>query len=136
MVPLRARVPCLALAACLAMPVLAGDNPPAEGFDLDGSDPRAIELADAVMERMGGRAAWDATRFVTWNFFDRRRHFWDKRAGDVRVEGADRETGVPYLVLMNLHSLEGRAWRDGEEVSGEELEELLDLGESAWINEA
>ena len=114
----------------------ATDNPPAPGFDAAGSDERAIEIADEVMESLGGRQAWDRTRFLTWNFFGNRRHFWDKHSGDVRVEGADRESGVPYLVLMNLQSKEGRAWRDGVEASGEDLAALLELGESAWINDA
>ena len=124
------------LAILVLGPLGAQDNPPAPGFDLEGSDPEAIALADAVMERMGGRAAWDATRFVTWNFFDRRRHFWDRHTGDIRVEGTDRETGSSYLVLMNLRTLAGRAWRDGVAASGDDLDQLLDLGESAWINDS
>ena len=134
----RLHVCALMLSTLLLIPVFAtpDENPPAPGFDLAGSDPRAIELADTVMERMGGRAAWDATRYLTWNFFDRRRHFWDKHSGDIRVEGADRESGSPYLILMNLHSKAGRAWRDGQEADGEALAELLDLGEAAWINDA
>lgn len=126
----------LSLLLCLPATTAGEENPPAPGFDLAGSDPRALEIADAVMERLGGRAAWDAARYLTWNFFDRRRHFWDKHSGDIRVEGTDRETGSEYLILMNLDTLEGRAWRDGVEVSGDQLAELLDLGESAWINDA
>lgn len=113
------------------------ENPPAPGFDTAGSDPRAIEIADAVMERMGGREAWDATRILTWRFFGRRLHVWDKHTGDVRIEGADRDTGEPYLILMNLGSGEGRAWRGGEEVTDpEDLAEMLDRGEALWINDS
>ncbi|MDX1502182.1 MAG: hypothetical protein R3325_07450 [Thermoanaerobaculia bacterium] len=127
---------CLLLAA-LALPAFCeGHNPPAEGFDLAGSDPKAIEIADAVMEKMGGREAWDATRFLTWKFFDRRLHVWDKWTGDLRVEGTDRESGQEYTILMNLHTGEGRAFRDGAEVTDpEELEKMLDSGEAAWIND-
>ncbi|MHC4769928.1 MAG: hypothetical protein ACYTEI_14630, partial [Planctomycetota bacterium] len=67
-------------------PASGDPNPPAPGFDAEGSDPEAIWIADAVMARMGGRRAWDRTRYVTWSFFDRRRHVWDKHAGRVRVE--------------------------------------------------
>ncbi|MDX1643241.1 MAG: hypothetical protein R3244_02665 [Thermoanaerobaculia bacterium] len=120
-----------------SMALGAAENPPAPGFDAAGSDERAVEIADAVMERLGGRRAWDETQVVRWNFFGRRLHYWDKQTGDVRVEGVDRETGEPYLILMNLHSGEGRAWRDGEEVTDPEaLEEMLDLGEAAWINDS
>jgi hypothetical protein len=116
--------------------VVAGENPAATGFDLEGSDAEAILLADRVMDAMGGRAAWDATRFVTWKFFGRRTHYWDKHTGDVRVEGVGREDEKPYVILMNLHSMEGRAWRDGEELEGEELATMLDSGEAAWINDS
>ena len=78
------------------------------------SDPKAIALAKRTMLRLGGREAWDATRFVTWKFFGNRFHVWDKHTGDIRVEGADRETKEPYLILMNLLTKEGRAWRSGE----------------------
>lgn len=116
---------------------LAGENPAAPGFLLDESDAEAIALADRVMTRLGGREAWDATRYVTWKFFGRRLHVWDRHSGDIRVEGADRETREPYLVLMNLHSGEGRAWQAGEEVTdAEELAKRLELGESAWINDS
>lgn len=112
-------------------------NPPAPGFRASESDAEAIEIADRVMTRMGGRAAWDATRFVTWKFFGSRFHVWDRHSGDIRVEGTDRETNEPYLILMNLHSKEGRAWVSGEEVvDPADLAALLERGESAWINDS
>jgi hypothetical protein len=127
----------LLLALAAPHPAAAEDNPPAPGFDLAGSDPRAIEIADQVMEKMGGRAAWDATRHITWNFFGRRRHVWDKQTGDLRVEGTDRESGQPYVILMNLRSKRGRAWKGGQEVTDPAaLAKMLDLGEAAWINDS
>jgi TonB family protein len=112
-------------------------NPAAPGFLAEESDAEAIALADRVMLRMGGRNAWDATRFVTWKFFGNRFHVWDKHTGDIRVEGTDRETEEPYIILMNLNTKQGRAWRAGSEITdAEELAKMLELGESAWINDA
>ena len=112
-------------------------NPPAPGFLVEESDAEAIALADKVMIRLGGREAWDATRFVSWKFFGNRFHIWDKHTGDIRVEGADRETKETYLILMNLQTKQGRGWRSGEEITDPAaLAELLKLGESAWINDA
>jgi hypothetical protein len=112
------------------------ENPTTEGIDLRGSDPRANELADKVMERLGGRRAWDETRFLTWNFFGRRRHLWDKLTGDIRVEGVRSETDEPFVILMNLHTGQGRVWIAGEEVTDPELRaQMLDSGEGAWIND-
>jgi len=120
-----------------AAPTTAGENPPAPGFKLEASDPEAVEIADQVMERLGGRDAWDRTRFVTWNFFGRRRHVWDKYTGDVRIEGVERDSDKPYIILMNLHTQQGRAWSAGEEITDtDELATMLDAGESAWINDS
>ncbi|MFK7925292.1 MAG: hypothetical protein AB8H47_25275, partial [Bacteroidia bacterium] len=61
-------------------------NPAYDGFDLVGSDEKAIAIADQTMEAMGGRAAWDATRFVKWNFLGFRTLTWDKLQKRVRIE--------------------------------------------------
>ena len=127
----------LLIGSTLASPLAASDNPAAPGFNAESSDLEAIEIADQVMATMGGRQAWDDTRFITWSFFGRRRHVWDKFTGDIRVEGVDRDTDEPYLILMNLHSKTGRAWTDGEEISDpEELAKMLDRGEAVWINDS
>ncbi|TVQ57098.1 MAG: hypothetical protein EA377_01200 [Phycisphaerales bacterium] len=113
------------------------ENPPAPGFNEEDSDARAIELADAVMRAMGGRDAWDQTRYLTWNFFGVRRHVWDKHTGDLRVDWADRETGAAYVVLMNLDSGEGSVYEDGREITDEEvIQARLDFARTAWINDS
>lgn len=111
-------------------------NPPAPGFDTAGSDPAAVALADDVMERMGGRRAWDETRCIEFSFFGSRRHVWDKHTGDVRIEGKDRETGAPYVIIMNVNTGAGRAMADDREVTDPaRLAEMLEGGKRAWIND-
>jgi len=85
-----------------AWTLAAETNPSLPGFDEAGSDGRAIEVADAVMDRLGGRANWDATRFTTWRFFGLRLHVWDKWTGDLRFEHDD------LTVLVNIQSRKGR----------------------------
>lgn len=100
------------------------------------SDARAIELADAVMEALGGREAWEQTRHLTWRFGPRR-HVWDKFTGNVRMEIADREGNEPVIILMNISSKQGEVYRGGERVSDDEqLAVMLDQGEAAWINDS
>jgi hypothetical protein len=109
----------------------AADNPPMPGFDAAGSDPQAIQLADQVMEALGSRPAWDATRYLTWRFFGLRQHLWDKWTGDLRFAQDD------LLVLMNLHSQEGRAWQGGMEISDPDtLAAKLEHAYRAWINDS
>ena len=109
----------------------ASDNPPAPGFDQAGSDPQAIVLADQVMERLGGRHNWDQTHYLTWRFFGKRLHVWDKWTGNIRFEeGA-------LVVLMNINSYQGRAWQEGQEITRpDSLQALLKHAHEAWINDS
>lgn len=112
------------------------ENPAAPGFDAGGSDARAIEIADATMRAMGGRAAWDATRFVSWNFFGSRFHVWDRARGLDRVEWTDRE-GARHVVVVDVDEGTGRAWIDGQPVTDpERLSDLTEGARRAWINDS
>jgi hypothetical protein len=96
------------------------ENPPLPGFDLEGSDSKAVQIANEVMSALGGRKAWDQRRYLTWNFFGRRTHVWDKHTGDLRFENEGS------VVLMNLNSKKGRVWRNGQELKDPaELEKAL-----------
>ncbi len=107
------------------------ENPPAPGFNLKASDPKAIEIADAVMRALGGRQNWDNTRYITWNFFGRRRHVWDKWTGNLRVEAGD------LLILMNLNTREGQAWKKGKPITHpDSLKKVLDMGYKFWVNDS
>ena len=122
------------VSALLALGVLRGEaapNPPLPGFDQAGSDPQAIAVADQVMERMGGRQHWDQTHYLTWRFFGKRLHVWDKWTGNIRFE----EGGL--VVLMNINSGKGRAWQEGQEVAEPDtLQARLKHAYEAWINDS
>ena len=110
-----------------AMFVFAGDRPMGE------ADAKASELAEKTMMAMGGWDQWEQTRFIAWTFFGRRHHVWDKHSGDIRVETPEKE----QVILMNVHTKEGRAWEKGEPVEDETaLATLLDFGYKVWINDA
>jgi len=108
-------------------------NPPAPGFDMAHSDPAAVELADSVMAAMGGRKAWDETRYISWNFFGRRNLVWDKHSGDVRIESLP--DSVIYLV--NIHEMDGRVQVKGQEITEpDSLQRMLSRARSIWINDS
>ena len=69
-------------------------NPAALDFNLANSDAKAISIADEVMIAMGGRAAWDNTRYVCWKFFGRDALIWDKFDNRVRIDWAYGVTGM------------------------------------------
>lgn len=132
------KTPVLLLSALVLLPLCPGfaeENPAAPGFDEKGSDAKAIAIADATLKAMGGRAAWDQTRYLTWRFFGKRLHVWDKASGDIRVESG--EGAGHRVVLMNLNRRQGRAWLGGQEVTDrQELAQALKEGEEAWINDS
>ena len=100
------------------------------GFRAATSDARAIQVADQVMQALGGRPAWDATRYLNWVFFGRRTHYWDKWTGDVRIEADNK------LVLMNVNTHKGRAWEDGVEVTEpDSLAKRMQNGFALWTND-
>lgn len=100
-------------------------NPPMEGFDAEGSDPTAIEIADKVMAAMGGRAAWDNTRYLSWSFFGEDQ-LWDKWTGRFRWQNEST------VVLMNIHDMTGTAFIEGEEVLPPD--DILQAAYRDWIN--
>lgn len=112
---------------------LAEQNPAAIGFDSIGSDPAAIELADSIMNAMGGRENWDKTRFISWNFFGRRNLVWDKAEGRVRIESLPDST----IYLVNVNSGEGRVQIKGTELTEpDSLKKMLSKAKSIWINDS
>jgi len=108
-------------------------NPPAPGFDQANSDPEAVEIADRVMEAMGGRTNWDQTRFLAWNFFGRRHLTWDKWTDRVRIE----IPGDDLLILVNVGDLSGTVKKGGSiQENSDSLTHYLGKGKSIWINDS
>ena len=108
-------------------------NSPAAGFDLANSDASAIKIADQVMEAMGGRKAYDETRYLFWNFFGSRTLLWDKHKGDVRIESQKDD----FTVVMNIHSMKGKVKMNGAELSHpDSLTKYLQKGKNIWINDS
>ena len=117
---------------CLAQSRKA-PNPPAPGFDVAGSDPRAVQIADEVMAAMGGRAAWDDIQLVAWNFDGVRKFVWDKWSGDVRVDNLHDD----QTILLNINNNMGRVYRNGEEViATDSVSKYVRQGKQNWINDS
>lgn len=98
------------------------------------STPTAGQVADRVMQALGGKEAWDATRFLRFTFAGRRTHHWDKWTGRHRLEGQSPE-GQRYVVIQNLNTKQGEAWVDGKKQEGEAAKPWLERGYGAWVND-
>src|SRR5688572_29883144 len=105
------------------------------------SDARAAAIADRVMEALGGKQAWDATRFLRFTFGSERdgklmgrHHTWDKWTGRYRVEGDTRD-GVHFVTLMDLDTREGSAWIGKDKLEGDALKAQLERSYGMWVND-
>lgn len=111
----------------------SNENPPSPGFDIANSDPAAVELADSIMEAMGGRVNWDNTRFISWSFDGERELVWDRRSGNVRIESLPDST----TYLFRIGSGDGRVRIGGKEVvEPDSLSTLLQRGKRLWMNDS
>lgn len=121
----------LILSACASQEDNSGysnENAPMEGFNAEASDAMAISIADQVMLRLGGRANWDRTRYLSWSFFGDDQ-VWDKWTGRFRFQ----EDSI--IVLMNVETKQGRVWVNGAEVQDStEREPLLASAHRNWAN--
>jgi plasmid maintenance system killer protein len=108
-------------------------NPPAPGFDVQHSDQKAIAIADEVMAAMGGRQAWDDTRYFHWNFFGSRTLDWDKQLGRVRIDSEkDR-----FRAIINLHDNTGKIEKNGQLLTHpDSITFYLQKAKSIWINDS
>ncbi|MEM9326200.1 MAG: hypothetical protein AAGA85_11110 [Bacteroidota bacterium] len=108
-------------------------NPPAPGFNLEGSDDKAMQIADKVMTAMGGRANWDNTRYLFWDFFGFRTLLWDKQTGDVRIEFKNEDKKI----IVNEKTGQGTVWIDGQvQEQPDTLAKYLEQGKRIWINDS
>jgi hypothetical protein len=131
-----------ARAVLAAVAFLAAVQPGAARAETAASDPKAVALADKVMAALGGQKAWEATRFLRFDFAVERdgkdvfsrAHTWDKWTGRYRLEGKTRE-GDPFVVVMNINTKDGDAWRKGTKLEGEEEKKELEQAFAAWTND-
>lgn len=123
-------LPALVVSTLLALPAAAGP------------DPKALAVAERVSQALGGEAAWNATRYLRFDFAVEaegqvklsRAHTWDKWTGRYRLEGRNKE-GQAFVVLMNLNTKQGSAWVGGEPVLAEALQKQLENAYGAWVND-
>jgi len=115
-------------------PIDYDKNEAAEGFDVANSDPKAVEIADKVMEAMGGRKNWDDTRYIHWTFFGRRTLIWDKKIGDVQIV---IPSDSQQIFLNIFDDSIGKLEQNGVAVMEKDsIQKYVEKGESIWINDS
>jgi hypothetical protein len=101
--------------------------------------PTADDVARRAIDVLAG-PAWDQARYFAFTFNVEREgkiaaswaQRWDRFTGDYRVSGKNR-SGEDILIIMNVNTRQGRAWKNGQEVT--DNAELLKTGYGRFIND-
>jgi len=120
---------------------VAAQQPAPTAFDPAKSDAKAIQVADEMMQAMGGVDAWRKTRFLRYDWVVEQdgkavrnyQHLWDKHTGRYRLEGVN--DGKLVTVLFNVNTKAGTAYLDGEPAPAAETQRWLDFGYQRFIND-
>ena len=93
--------------------------------------------ADAMAEKMLAavdKTAWDSTQIVQWTFRGKNDFLWDKNRNFVKINWDNNE------VLLHTKSVTGKAFKDGNELSGDEADAMIQTAwgffcnDSFWMN--
>src|SRR5258706_3162347 len=92
-------------------------------LSLAAAAPTPEEIAQTMMQAMGGPDAWSRAHFVRYDFkvniggkvVADRAHLWDKQTGRYRIEDKTKE-GKPRVILFNIATQQGAAYVDGKKL--------------------
>ncbi len=132
---LTIKMPCATplLLLLLGFCISCGNTELQTKADPGGSDDKALQIADEVMQAMGGQTAWNTAHYISWNFFGNRTLIWDKWAGDARIEWLKK----PLKVIINMNSGKGKVLLNGvEQTQPDSLAKYLKMGKETWINDS
>ena len=100
-----------------------------ESFPSRNTSPLADTLALKIMQATNFDA-WENTGAIQWEFPGGHKHLWDRKRNYAQV------VWKKYRVIINLGTKEGRAWKEGVEVKGADLKELLESAWQYWANDS
>lgn len=138
-----------AASLCCLLPVAARAQAPAADSDAAYRRPASVDekakgdaLARRMIERLGGAAAFDKLRHMSFAFvpkkegkaLSRREHAWDPATGKARVRW--QKDGHDVTAWISLSDKSGVVLLDGARVSDEKQRRaLLDDAYAAWVND-
>jgi hypothetical protein len=107
-------------------------------FAQQPATPSADDIARKAIDMLAG-PAWEKARYIAFTFnvvaggkittaFPQR---WDRFTGQYRVSGKDQQ-GNDFTVIMNTNTKQGRAWKNGIEITDSSM---FELGYRRFIND-
>lgn len=113
------------LGTALGVFIVVASEPRPEGTEGEAADALATSLEESV-----NLAAWAETGAVEWDFGGRQQHLWDRERHVARVRFDDAEA------LIHVGDPQGRAYRNGTEVHGEDATAILERAYASFINDS
>ena len=99
-------------------------------FDASKSDEMAVRLAKQTLQSMGGQKAWDDVKYISFRFFNGRRHVWDKQRNRIRAEDPR------HVAIIDYGTGERKLWIDGvaePDPNVQRRAEFLWTNDSYWL---
>jgi hypothetical protein len=112
----------------------------------DHKDPKAVAIAQTMMQAMGGESAWQAAHFVRFNFkvtvggkvVEDNHHLWDRKEGRYRIDRMPRD-GKEQVILFKIGDYQrdksGAAYVNGQKLEGATAQKAVDDGYASYIND-
>lgn len=91
--------------------------------------PEAEALANKVLNAID-KTAWDSTNVIQWTFAGQHTFLWDKKRHLTEVTWGDNRA------LIDLKTVEGKAWKNGKALEGKAAEKLVKKAWSFWCNDS
>lgn len=106
------------------------------------ADPMALRAESLMVEAMGGRSAWESSRFFDFVWAvqrgdgpaNERHHVWDRWTGRYKLEARVGD-GRPMVAVFNANTKQGKIWLDGNELTGDSAATWLDRAHAMYIND-
>jgi hypothetical protein len=130
--------------AVMSLLLAGGTRLRAEG---ENRDPKAVDVARAMMQAMGGEDAWNSAHFVRFDFkvkaggklVEENAHLWDRKDGRYRFEHVT-QGGKRQVVLFRIADYErskaGEASLDGKKLEGDAGRKAVDDAYASYINDS
>ncbi len=106
------------------------------------SDPQAVAAGRAMIQAMGGPAAWEKARFFRFDFVVMKEgkkiasfsHWWDRYDGRYRVEGT-APSGASWKAYFNVNTRKGEYFVNGVRAEGADEAKGLEEAYGRFIND-
>ena len=114
------------------------------GFDAEKSDPKAIEVVDAMQKVLGMPDHWRQARYFSYHWIVSKdgqtlvdhRHDWDRFTNRYRLEGTNRR-GQHFVALFNTETKAGEVYLDGKKVTVDSTKQkIIENSYGSFINDS